>query len=77
MSRVSQIRGKGVPGRGERMCEGFGTGEGLSHSRSTEGVGIGWSPRGRAESRQWLILVQPLRLEGGVWKARLNGWEVQ
>lgn len=52
-------------------------GEGLSHLRSTEEVDIGWSPRRRAESEQWSILVQVLRLEGGVWKARLNAWEVQ
>ena len=37
------------------------------------GAGIGWSPRGRAESRQCSILVQPLKQEGGIWKARLMG----
>lgn len=38
-----------------------------------EGGGISWSPRGRAESGQWSILVQLLKQEGGIWKARLMG----
>lgn len=38
-----------------------------------EGAGISWSPRGRAESGQWLTLVQPLEEEGGIWKARVMG----
>ena len=38
-----------------------------------EGGGISWSPRGRAESGQWSIMVQLLKQEGGIWKARLMG----
>ena len=38
-----------------------------------EGGGISWSPRGRAESGQWSILVQLLKQEGGIWKAWLMG----
>ena len=38
-----------------------------------EGGGISRSPRGRAESGQWSILVQLLKQEGGIWKARLMG----
>lgn len=39
---------------GKRMCDGFGKGEGLSHSRSTEEVGVaGAQGGGGAESGTW------------------------
>ena len=41
-----------------------------------EGGGISWSPRGRAESGQWSILVQLLKQEGGIPHAAHLTWVV-